>query len=73
MKTRLIVAFLATVVIPSVGLAQQTEGAIIRYGDLQHPTFGPAGMVASQNQLSSDVGAAVLEEGGIEKLEGATA
>lgn len=64
MKLRILVAALAAFVVPSVVAAQQTEGAIIRYGDLQHPTFGAHGMVASQNRLSSEVGAAVLAEGG---------
>ncbi|MEM9333493.1 MAG: gamma-glutamyltransferase [Pseudomonadota bacterium] len=41
------------------------QGApIIRYQDLRHPTFGDAGMVASQNALASQVGADVLAEGG---------
>jgi len=44
--------------------AQVSDSAIISYQDLTHPVLGPAGMVASQNRLASDVGAAVLADGG---------
>jgi gamma-glutamyltranspeptidase/glutathione hydrolase len=44
--------------------AQVDDSAIIRYADLTHPQLGPAGMVASQNKLSSDVGAEILAAGG---------
>ena len=44
--------------------ADTNEQPVIRYGDLIHPVFGPAGMVASQNRVASAVGADVLSEGG---------
>lgn len=44
--------------------AQESDTAIIRYQDLSHPVFGPAGMVAAQNRLSAEVGARVLADGG---------
>ena len=43
---------------------QLTESPIIRYADLAHPEFGASGMVASQNHLSSQVGADILADGG---------
>ena len=45
-------------------VAQETASPIIRYADLAHPQFGAAGMVASQNHLSSQVGAEILAAGG---------
>jgi gamma-glutamyltranspeptidase/glutathione hydrolase len=45
-------------------VAQETASPIIRYADLAHPQFGDAGMVASQNHLSSQVGAEILAAGG---------
>ena len=44
--------------------ADTSEQPVIRYGDLIHPVFGPAGMVASQNRVASAVGAEVLTDGG---------
>ena len=43
---------------------QAPDAPIVRYGDLRHPVFGAAGMVASQNALASEVGAQVLADGG---------
>ena len=48
----------------SAALAQSNPTPIIRYADLRHPMFGPAGMVSSQNALASEVGAQVLADGG---------
>ena len=59
----LLVAICATL-ISTQGVAQVIEAPIIRYDSRIHPTLGPAGMVASQNYLSSDVGAEILEAGG---------
>ncbi|MBT8082953.1 MAG: gamma-glutamyltransferase [Gammaproteobacteria bacterium] len=44
--------------------AQLTDAPIIRYEDTAHPQFGEAGMVSSQNALSSAVGAEILAQGG---------
>ena len=44
--------------------AQLPDSPIIRYADLTHPQLGPSGMVASQNHLSSEVGAEILAAGG---------
>ena len=44
--------------------AQEADTTVIRYQDLSHPVFGPAGMVAAQNRLSAEVGARVLADGG---------
>ncbi len=59
----LLVAICATL-ISTQGVAQVSEAPIIRYDSRIHPTLGPAGMVASQNYLSSAVGAEILEAGG---------
>ena len=59
----LLVAICAALVSTPVA-AQLTESPIIRYEDRVHPQLGPAGMVASQNHLSSAVGAEILEAGG---------
>ena len=56
--------FVALFFLPLIAFGQQTNNAIIRYQDLQHPVLGPAGMVAAQNRQSAAVGAAVLAEGG---------
>ena len=45
-------------------VADDQQEPIIRYGDVNHPVYGPAGMVASQNGIASQVGAEVLAEGG---------
>lgn len=50
--------------VPLAASAQLNDDAVIRYQDLHHPSFGPAGMVAAQNKASAAVGAAVLGEGG---------
>ena len=44
--------------------AQLTDAPIIRYEDTAHPEFGEAGMVSSQHELSSAVGAEILAQGG---------
>ena len=36
----------------------------VKAGDLQHPVFGSAGMVAAQNRLSAEAGAEILAAGG---------
>ncbi|MDH5456157.1 MAG: gamma-glutamyltransferase [Gammaproteobacteria bacterium] len=59
----LLVALIATF-ISTQAAAQLAEAPIVRYDARIHPTFGPAGMVASQNYLSSAVGAEILEAGG---------
>ncbi len=59
----LLVALVATF-ISAQAAAQVAEAPIVRYDARIHPTFGPAGMVASQNYLSSEVGAEILEAGG---------
>jgi gamma-glutamyltranspeptidase/glutathione hydrolase len=48
----------------SIAFAQTNEAPIIRYSDLRHPIMGPAGMVSSQSELASEVGAQVLADGG---------
>ena len=50
--------------LPVAAFAQSAPSEIVRYSDLQHPVLGPAGMVAAQNRLSAEAGAAVLAEGG---------
>ncbi|WIO75195.1 gamma-glutamyltransferase [Porticoccaceae bacterium LTM1] len=40
------------------------ETAIIRYDSIHHPVIGSGGMVASQRQLASEVGADILRRGG---------
>ncbi len=37
---------------------------VVRYEDLRHPVFGPAGMVAAQNAIAAKVGADILADGG---------
>ncbi len=59
----LLVAVCAALVSTQAG-AQLTDSPIIRYDDRIHPRLGPAGMVASQNHLSAEVGAEILEAGG---------
>jgi len=46
------------------GLVVGQELAIIEYDDLIHPELGDSGMVASQSRYASEVGAAVLADGG---------
>ena len=59
-----LLAGLSLVFGPCAAVAQQADSPIIRYSDLAHPQFGDAGMVASQNYLSSQVGAEILAAGG---------
>jgi len=59
----MLVAICATLV-STQAVAQVAEAPIIRYDSRIHPELGPAGMVASQNYLSSAVGAEILEAGG---------
>ena len=61
-RKTLIACVLAVAAMPAC--AQRSENAVIRYGDLHHPTLGREGMVAAQNRLSAEVGAAVLADGG---------
>ena len=49
---------------PTLLLAQTDRGAIIRYNSRHHPVVDTAGMVASQNAVASEVGAAILADGG---------
>lgn len=62
-KRRLSAALLV-LLLPVASFAQQTNSAVIRYEDLQHPVLGASGMVAAQNRLSAAAGAAVLADGG---------
>ena len=48
----------------STALSQSPDAPIVRYDDLVHPVLGPVGMVASQNELASEVGAQILADGG---------
>jgi len=59
----LIITALAVFVTGGVS-ADTQEQPVIRYGDLTHPVFGPAGMVASQNRTAAEIGAKVLTDGG---------
>ncbi len=56
---------------PLAPLAQETpafsrpsQRGLLEYPSIHHPVVGDAGMVASQNELASEVGAAVLRRGG---------
>lgn len=62
MRSMLVAVCAALVFSPAA--AQRTDSPIIRYQDRIHPQLGAAGMVASQNHLSSAVGAEILEAGG---------
>jgi len=44
--------------------AQLSDSPVIRYRDIAHPQLGDAGMVATQNRHSSEIGARILEQGG---------
>lgn len=61
---RNVVAVVCTVILSSTAAGQLTDGPIIRYQDLAHPMLGSSGMVAAQNSLSAQAGAAVLADGG---------
>jgi len=58
---RLTVLFVSITLFPTGCFADEP---VVRYGDLRHPEFGPAGMVATQSVYASRVGADVLAEGG---------
>ena len=56
---------------PLAPLAQETpafsrpsQRGLLEYPSIHHPVVGDAGMVASQNEVASEVGAAVLRRGG---------
>ena len=61
---RLLLAVLCLTVAAGGSGAQLPDSPIIRYADLTHPQLGASGMVASQNHLSSEVGAEILAAGG---------
>ena len=44
--------------------AAQSRPAIATYQSVHHPVYGTAGMVVSQNETASRIGAAVLDAGG---------
>ncbi len=52
---------LALVAGPAFG---DVDRPVIRYAALDHPIYGPAGMVASQSRFATEVGADILSEGG---------
>lgn len=56
----------ATIVISSLLAATpvSAQEPVVRYQDLRHPVFGPAGMVAAQNAIAAEVGADILADGG---------
>lgn len=62
MRHFLIVICAILTAVPASG--QLTDSPVIRYQDLTHPVLGSSGMVAAQNSLSAQVGAAVLADGG---------
>lgn len=63
-KLLAIVLSCALLVQPSLLLAQTDRGAIVRYNSRHHPVIDTEGMVASQNAIASQVGAAILADGG---------
>ena len=64
MTKRFLLALLLTIHFQAIANAQLDDSAVIRYDDLQHPVLGSAGMVAAQNHLSAETGAAILAAGG---------
>ena len=42
----------------------KSSGAILRYDTVHHPVVSNAGMVVSQNEIASQVGANILQQGG---------
>jgi gamma-glutamyltranspeptidase/glutathione hydrolase len=64
MRSLVLLVSALAVVFSGSALADTGEQPVIRYGDLTHPVFGPAGMVASQNRVAAEIGASVLSEGG---------
>ena len=61
---QLLFALLCALVFLNPAAAQTQTAPIVRYDALTHPEYGQHGMVAAQNRLSAEVGAAVLAEGG---------
>jgi gamma-glutamyltranspeptidase/glutathione hydrolase len=61
---KLICLFIGLTLTLSTALSQTPDAPIVRYDDLVHPVLGPVGMVASQNELASEVGAQILADGG---------
>jgi gamma-glutamyltranspeptidase/glutathione hydrolase len=61
---RTLLAAVLAALVSTQAIAQVAETPIIQYDSRIHPTLGPAGMVASQNYLSSAVGAEILDAGG---------
>ena len=61
---QLLFASLCALVFSSSAAAQTQAAPIVRYDALTHPEYGQYGMIAAQNRLSAEVGAAVLAEGG---------
>jgi len=52
-------------VIPTVTATQINEQkSIVNYYDIHHPVIGRKGMVVSQSDLASKVGADILQQGG---------
>ena len=49
---------------PLVLFCDQAPSAIVRYDTIHHPVIGRHGMVASQNNLASEVGVEILKRGG---------
>jgi gamma-glutamyltranspeptidase/glutathione hydrolase len=49
---------------PAAQLQAQTRQAIIRYESVHHPEIALHGMVVSQNELASQVGRDILDQGG---------
>lgn len=64
LNSRRLFAVLSLFVLPVLVFGQQTDDAVIRYEDLQHPVLGSSGMVAAQNKQSAAVGAQILADGG---------
>ena len=63
-RSLLKLGFVALALVAQGARAQLTDAPIIRYEDTAHPQFGEAGMVSSQNALSSAAGAEILAQGG---------
>ena len=61
---QLLLALLCVSVFSYPVSAESPAAPIVRYDALTHPEYGRFGMVAAQNRLSSEIGAAVLAEGG---------
>ena len=63
---RSIVTAVISLALPLAACGQQAapEAPVYRYGDSQHSEKSANGMVAAQNRLSAEVGAAILAKGG---------